>query len=593
MGNGGGWFITHGMVTMKKFRGISASPGIAIGRIFLYLDEKLKVPRYDILPDDLENEIDRFKQASSRAVEEIKALQKEATEQELGEESRFLDSHILMLSDPEFISRIELNLKNYLKNVEWILYLTVKQVVKKLEAADSPYLRERTVDIHDVAKRVLSHLMFNERISLSDLQNDVIVVCHDLLPSDTIGMKREKVKGIAMNAGGKTSHTAILARAFQIPAVLGLSDITNHARSGERIIIDGDKGTVILDPDEATLAEYRGLLNEWYQHEKVLNLQNKLSCVTKDKKHIHLYANIEVPEEVESVIDHHADGIGLYRSEFLFLQSDGEASEERQFQAYSSVLKAMEGHGSVTIRTLDVGGDKLIPDISSIGEKNPILGWRSVRFCMGRKDIFKTQLRALLRASVFGKLRIMFPMISGADELDAILGVLEEVKEELMKENISFDASIPVGIMIEVPSAAVTSDLLSRKVDFFSIGTNDLIQYTIAVDRGNEKVAYLYEPFHPAVLRMIKMVIDNAKAADIPVSLCGELAGEPKAAALLLGLGLENYSMSSTSLPEIKKIIRSITVKEAEELSAAVLEMDSARIINAEITKWMENKFGK
>ncbi len=578
---------------MKKFKGISTSPGIAIGRIFLYLDEKLKVPRYDILPDDLEAEFDRFKEASSRATEEIKALQKNASERELVEESQFLESHILMLSDPEFLSSIERNLKSYLKNVEWILYLTVKQVVKKLESADSPYLRERTVDIHDVAKRVLSHLMFNERVSLSDLKNDVIIVCHDLLPSDTIGMKRERVKGIAMNAGGKTSHTAILARAFQIPAVLGLSDITDYARSAERIIVDGDNGVVILDPDKKTLAEYNEHLNEWHRHEKVINLQNKLACVTEDGKRINLYANIEVPEEVESVIEHHADGVGLYRSEFLFLQADGDATEEKQFNAYSHVLKSMKGKGSVTIRTLDVGGDKLIPDISVIGEKNPILGWRSVRFCMGRKDIFKTQLRALLRASVSGNLRIMFPMISGSDELDDILDVLEEVKKDLDKENVPFDRTIPVGIMIEVPSAAVTSDLLSKKVDFFSIGTNDLIQYTIAVDRGNEKVAYLYEPFHPAVLRMIKMVIDNANDAGIPVSLCGELAGEPKAAAVLLGLGLENYSMSSNSLPEIKKIIRSITMKEARKLSETVLGMDSAKEINRTITEWMEGKFGK
>ncbi len=578
---------------MKRFKGISTSPGIAIGRIFLYLDEKLKVPRYDILPDELEAEFNRFKQASLRAAEEIKALQKDATERELVEESRFLDSHILMLSDPEFLSSIERNLKSYLKNVEWILYLTVKQVVKKLENADSPYLRERTVDIHDVAKRVLSHLMFNERISLSDLQNDVVVVCHDLLPSDTIGMKRERVKGIAMNAGGKTSHTAILARAFQIPAVLGLSDITNYARSGEKIILDGDNGVVILDPDEKTLSEYNELLDEWHQHEKVINLQNKLPCVTEDGKRVYLYANIEVPEEVDSVIEHHADGVGLYRSEFLFLQADGDATEEKQFKAYSHVLKSMRGKGSVTIRTLDVGGDKLIPDISVIGEKNPILGWRSVRFCMGRKDIFKIQLRALLRASVFGELRIMFPMISGSDELDDIFDVFEEVKVELDRGNVPFDRDIPVGIMIEVPSAAVTSDLLSKKVDFFSIGTNDLIQYTIAVDRGNEKVAYLYEPFHPAVLRMIKMVIDNAHAAGIPVSLCGELAGEPKAAAVLLGLGLENYSMSSNSLPEIKKIIRAITLKEAQKLSETVLDMDSAAEINKTIAKWMEGKFGK
>ncbi len=577
---------------MKKYKGIPASPGIAIGRIFLYLDDKLKVPRYDIDIKDLDNELKRFREAVEKASNEIKLLKKEAARRELDEESRFLDAHILMLSDPDFNKEIEKNLNQHLKNIEWILFLTVKKFVKTLEASDDLYLRERTIDIYDVAKRVFNHLMFKERISLSDLDRDIVLVTHDLLPSDTIVMRKDKVKGIAMNAGGKTSHTAILARAFQIPAVLGLSDITDYARSGDRIIIDGNKGVVILDPDEETLKNYRVLLDEWTEYELALNRQNKLPCVTEDGKHIHLYANIEVPEETEAVIDHHADGIGLYRSEFIFLQSDKDASEEEQFEAYSKVLKAMEGHGSVTIRTLDVGGDKLIPDIKAVDEKNPILGWRSVRFCMSRRDVFKTQLRALLRASVYGKLKIMFPMVSGVDELSDIFAVLEEVKDDLTRDNIPFSDEIPIGIMIEVPSAAVTSDLLAKKVDFFSIGTNDLIQYTIAVDRGNEKVAYLYEPFHPAVLRLIKTVIDNANEAHIPVSLCGELAGEPEAAVVLLGLGLENFSMSSNSLPEIKKIIRSLTMDEARDLAGRILEMDSSKEINAFIEEWMVKKFG-
>lgn len=573
---------------MKEFIGIAASPGIAIGKVYLYLDEKLKVPRYDITADDFEEELCRFREASNLAIEEIKALQNKASEHELAGESRFLDSHILMLSDPEFIKKIELNLNNYLKNIEWVLFVTVKQVIKKIETARSPYLRERTSDIHDAAKRVMSHLMFKERVSLSDLRNNVVIVCNELLPSDTIGMRREKVKGIAMNAGGSTSHTAILARAFQIPAVLGLSDITRYARSTQKIIIDGDKGRVIIDPDEETLLKYEVLLNDWHSHEKIINLQNDLQCVTKDGKRIFMYSNIEVPEEAESVIQHHSDGIGLYRSEFLFLESDEEATEEKQFAAYSRVLKEMAGNGYVTIRTLDVGGDKLIPYISSLEEKNPILGWRSIRFCMGRQDVFRTQIRALLRSSVFGDLRIMFPMVSGADELDGILLLFESVKEELRKEAIAFNEDIPVGIMIEVPSAAVTSDILARKVDFFSIGTNDLIQYTIAVDRGNENVAYLYDPFHPAILRLIKLVIENANKAGIPVSLCGELAGEPKAAVLLLGLGLEKFSMTSTSIPEIKKIIRSVTMNDAQKLVKKVLDMDSSEEINKYITWWMD-----
>lgn len=576
---------------MKKLRGISASPGIAIGRIFLYLDDKLKVPQYDIHPDDLGNELLRFRAAVEKAADEIKMLKIEAAKREIDKESRFLDAHILMLSDPDFNSQIEQNLNTHLKNVEWILFLTVKKFITSLESAEDLYLRERTIDMYDVAKRVFNHLMFKERISLSDLNMRVVLVTHDLLPSDTIMMRKEKVKGIAMNAGGKTSHTAILARAFQIPAVLGLSNITDYARSGDRIIVDGNKGLVILDPDKETLSKYKSLLNEWNAYEIALNKQNKLPCVTKDGKHIRLHANIEVPEEIEAVIEHHADGIGLYRSEFIFLQNENEPDEEEQYEAYSSVIKAMKGHGTVTIRTLDVGGDKLIPDIEAIDEKNPILGWRSVRFCMSRIDIFKTQLRALLRASVYGDLRIMFPMVSGTDELEDILAVFEGVKDDLKREGIPFREDIPVGIMIEVPSAAVTSDSLAKKADFFSIGTNDLIQYTIAVDRGNEKVAYLYQPFHPAVLRLIKSVIDNAAAAGIPVSLCGELAGEPKAAVVLLGLGLEDFSMSSNRISEVKRIIRDVTLDDAKELAERVLEMDSAKEINTYVEKWMDEKF--
>lgn len=575
---------------MKMLKGVSASPGIAIGRIYLYLDENYKVPQYDVKLNDLPGEMTRYRAAVKKASEEIDILKVEAAKRNLDKESGFLDAHILMLNDPEFDNLIEENLNKYLKNIEWILFFTVKKFINALESAEDPYLRERSIDMYDVAKRVFNHLMLKERTSLPDLKMQVVLVSNDLLPSDTVMMRKDKVKGIALNGGGKTSHTAILARAFQIPAVLGLSNITDYARSGGRIIVDGNKGLVIVDPDKDTVKKYRKLLDQWTLYELSLNKQNKLPCVTKDGKHIHLHANIEMPEEIDSVIEHHADEVGLFRSEFIFMQSGFEPTEDEQFQAYAKVLKAMKEHGAVIIRTIDVGGDKLIPEIDVTEERNPLLGWRSIRFCMERKDIFKTQLRALLRASVFGKLRIMFPMVSGVDELDNLYTILQEVKVDLERKKVPFDKDIPVGIMIEVPSAAITSDILAKKVDFFSIGTNDLTQYTIAVDRGNEKVAYLYDPFHPAVLRMIKTVIENANKANIPVGLCGELAGEPRAAVVLLGLGLEHFSMAASSIAEVKKVIRKIRMDEAEELAEKVLNLESAGEINKLVQKWMEEK---
>lgn len=394
-----------------------------------------------------------------------------------------------------------------------------------------------------------------------------------------------------MDAGGKTSHTAILARSFEIPAVLGLSSISSSAATGDTIIIDGTSGVVLLKPDQRTLAAYEKRIRAWQRREVELLTLNELPAETRDGKRIVLKANIEVPEETESAIAHGAEGIGLYRSEFLFLQPGGYSSEDVQYDAYARVLKAMAPYGEVTIRTLDVGGDKVIPGMAGLDEKNPILGWRAVRFCLSRKDLFRTQLRAMLRASVHGRLRIMFPMISGIEELENVLALLDECRQQLREESIPFAEDIPVGIMIEVPSAALTADILARKVDFFSIGTNDLIQYTIAVDRGNEKIAYLYEPFHPGVLRLLKRIIEDAHNAGIPVAMCGEVAGDPYAAVILLGFGLDVFSMSSFGIPEVKKIIRSVSMSEAEELVGTIMEMKSYKEIDSYVRSWMNERF--
>jgi phosphoenolpyruvate-protein phosphotransferase (PTS system enzyme I) len=575
---------------MKTLKGISAAPGIAIGKVYVYLDDAIRVPKYTISPDDVAYERDRFDQAATRAVDELERLKHTSTS-EMGEErSGFLDSHILMVRDPEFQTQVFDRLDSELKNVEWILLQVIEELVERLDGSSDAYLRERTLDIHDVSRRVLNHLLFRERISLADLSDEVILVTHNLLPSDALSMNKSMVKGIAMDEGGKTSHTAILARAFEIPAVLGLSDITAYISTGDDIIVDGNTGVVVLKPDAETSARYSVTSREWHEREIGLLTLNTLPAETTDGKLIRLMANIEVPEETDSVKAHGADGIGLYRSEFLFLKPGGLATEEEQYRAYSSVLESM-GDLTVTIRTLDLGGDKISPAMQPVSERNPILGWRAIRYCLSQRPMFLGQLRALLRASVHGNLQIMFPMISGVEELDAAFEALDEARGSLDGEGIKYADSIPIGIMIETPSAALTSDILARKVDFFSIGTNDLIQYTIAVDRGNERIAYLYEPFHPGVLRLIKLIIDQAHQAGIPVSMCGEMAGDPLATVMLLGLGLDAYSMSAFTIPEIKQIIRSVSVREAKELVETVSDMGSVRDIDQFVQQWTHDRF--
>ena len=575
---------------MNILKGIPGAPGIAMGKAYIFLDDVIRVPKYTIAKDDVSQEQERFDLAALRATGELERL-KSGGSAEIGEErERILDAHILMIRDPEFQKQIFTKLEEQLKNVEWVLRQAIEELVERLDASSDAYLRERTLDIHDVSRRVLNHLMFRERLSLGDLTEEVIVIAHNLMPSDALGMNTNMVKGIAMDEGGKTSHTAILARAFEIPAVLGLSDISEHIGSGDDIIVDGNKGIVIVRPDAETQQRYLSRSREWHEREEELLTLNSLPAETTDGKLIHLMANIEMAEETESVLSHGADGVGLYRSEFLFLRPSGTATEDEQYEAYSTVVKEMKGR-PVTIRTLDLGGDKVNQTMHHVSERNPILGWRAIRFCLAQRPLFLDQLRALLRASVFGDLRIMFPMISGIDELEATYEVVDEAKGSLRKDGIEYADTIPIGIMIETPSAALTSDILAKRADFFSIGTNDLIQYTIAVDRGNERIAYLYEPFHPAVLRLIRMVIENAHAEGIPVSLCGEMAGDPLAAVILLGLGLDVFSMSAFTIPEIKQIIRGVGIADAEKLVATISEMKSNAEIDAYTQHWMHERF--
>lgn len=559
---------------MKKLKGIPVSYGIADGTAFLHTDEDLVVPNYAILPEQKDAEWQRFLEALCRARDDITELRDRAREEMGNEQAAIFDSHLLMLEDPDLLESLETQLEASLRNIESIVSRVEQELSAKMAASDDAYMRERSLDIRDVAHRLIGHLLKKEHFSLSDIQTPCILVAHNLLPSDIISMNRKAVRGIVMDQGGRTSHTAILARAFGIPAVLGLGNVTRTVIQGQELIVDGGAGTLIVSPDEETKRALLALRQEEERRLASLRAAAEKPALTIDGHRYAVKANIEVPEEADSVKEYGAEGIGLFRSEFLFLTPHAVPSEDEQYRAYKKVLEAMDGK-PVTIRTLDIGGDKVMPELDAADEKNPLLGWRAIRFCLANESIFRSQLRAILRASSHGSAKIMFPMISGPSELDAALAALDEAKASLDAQGIEYDARMPVGIMIEVPSAALSADRLAKKVDFFSIGTNDLIQYTIAVDRGNERVAYLHEPFHIAVLRLIKMTIDAGHAAGITVGMCGEMAADPLAALLLVGLGLDEFSMSARGIPEVKKIISSIEKRSAAQVAERVMGMTS------------------
>ena len=576
---------------METIKGISASPGIYIGTIFLYVEESVNIPKYKIKQDEVGIEYTRFLGAVKKAIEEIELLKGLANDSMGEKEILLLDSHILMLSDPDFAKQISDALSETLINAEWALFETIELLIEKLKSSDNTYFKERANDLKDVAKRVLNNLMFMDRFNLSNLEGRHIIAAHDILPSDAITMDKKRVKGLILDAGGKTSHTAIIARSFEIPAVVGLSDITKRVRGGDIVIIDGNNGIVVIDPDLETLSEYREKIEEKKKTDNQLKRYFKKDAVTTDGRRIIIKANIEVPEEIKSVKENNSDGVGLFRSEFLLLQSEYYKNEEKQYEVYKNVLEEMDGN-PVTIRTRDIGGDKTLPGFDQHNEKNPLLGWRGIRFCLTNRETFKRQLRALYRASVFGNLRIMFPMISGPEELDCVYEIIAEVKKTLKKEGFKYRDDVPLGIMIEVPAAVLSAEFLAKKVDFFSIGTNDLIQYTIAIDRGNEKIAYLYQPSHPAIVRMIKMTCDAAKKAGIPVGICGEMGGDPTATVVLLGLGIDEMSMSVSSIPIVKKIIRNVSFKEAENVVEQIMKIGSGTEITKYLEKWYNERFG-
>ncbi len=571
---------------MKTLKGIAASPGVAIGKVLMLDSEEMSIPRKEIKDSMIPKEIARFEEALTKTRAEILSI-RDKISQEIGKEhGDIFNAHLLVIEDRALVEEVIGKIKKEKLTCDYIFSQVLKKYVKSFLKIDDEYLRERVSDINDVGRRVMRHLVGWQRASLSDLQEKVIVVAYDISPSDTAMMNRKNVIGFATDIGGRTSHTAIMAKSLEIPAVVGLESVTRQVRDGDKVIIDGVNGIILVNPGAAEIQKYREQIVHYEEINKSLKKLKGLLCITKDGRRIELSANIELPDEIVSVISHGADGIGLYRTEFLYMNRVGLPSEEQQYYAYKKVIQKITPK-PVIIRTFDLGGDKFLSHLDMPHEMNPFLGWRAIRFCLARPDIFKVQLKAILRASAHGKLRLMYPMISGITELKQANKMLHEAKVELRSKKIPFDERMEVGAMIEIPSAALTCDVLAPEVDFFSIGTNDLIQYALAVDRINEKIAYLYEPAHPAILRLIKTIIETGHAKNIWVGMCGEMAGDPILTPVLLGLGLDEISTSPLLLPEIKKIIRSMSYDAAKEIARHVLTLSTG----AEVVQYLKSLY--
>jgi phosphoenolpyruvate-protein phosphotransferase (PTS system enzyme I) len=563
--------------------GIPASPGVAHGTALVYLQKQLDIPSFDLEESAVDQEIERLDHAILETRSEITSVRNKVAES-LGEgEAAIFDAHLMVLEDNALISEVIAEVRSSKKNVEHCYNNVAQRYISFFSSMEDEYLKERVSDIRDVTRRLLHNLIGMTKVDLGHIPHDSIVISEDITPSDTADMDRNKLLGFATDVGGKTSHSVIMARSLGIPAVVGLRDATQRIKSGDQILLDGHEGVIVINPSEERLYRYGKLANERRKLDAIYQTAISQPSETKDGAPIQLMANIEGTQDMEHALAMNADGVGLFRTEGIFLRHHGYPPEAVQYEEYAAVAKAA-GKNPVIIRTLDVGGDKTIGD-ETVKEDNSFMGFRAIRFCLENITIFKTQLRAILRASAHGNVKLMYPMISGLPELHRANEVLESVKAELREEGQAFDEAIEVGAMVEVPSAAVIVDLLAAETDFLSIGTNDLIQYLMAVDRLNDRVAHLYDPAHPAVLRTLQAIIDGGRKANIPVSVCGEIAGDPIFAALLVGMGADSLSLTANSLPEVKYLIRLMDSQDAKVLVKKALQSNSS----IEILELLEN----
>jgi phosphotransferase system enzyme I (PtsI) len=572
-------------------KGIGVSPGIVIGKAYLYDRLDAQVPFYKLSDPSLVNtEIQRFQKALRESEKQLLELKSSLSDLGGGMDPLYIiDVHIMILKDRKFVNQTIQNIRKMTVNAEWAVRMTIDKYREIFDRMEDDYLRGRISDIQYAGQRILANLAGKKR-AVIDRGERIVIIAADLSPADTAQMKLDRVLGLATDIGGKTSHTAIVARSLEIPAVVGLVSVTRDVRTNDDIIVDGSAGVVIVHPDPEVRRRYEEKKRLYKDALDDLLDQARLPAVTKDHHRVEIGGNIEFVEEIPSAIAHGADGIGLYRTEFIYINREELPSEEDHLANYRSVI-GVEGLSWSTIRTFDLGGDKFYPDKKTSRELNPQLGLRAIRFCLKEVELFKVQLRGILRASAEGKLRVMFPMISGIEEIRAAKRIFFEVKEELLAKGESVGEDIEIGIMIEVPSAVIVAEELAKEVDFFSIGTNDLIQYVLAIDRINEQVTYLYEPLHPAVLRLIKQVVDIGHRAGIRVAMCGEMAGEPVYTMILLGLELDELSMNPLAIPRVKKIIRGSTLKESKALLKKVMTFSSSAEIRAFVDAVMRKRF--
>jgi phosphotransferase system enzyme I (PtsI) len=578
-------------VKKNTYKGTPISPGIAIGKSLMLEKQHLSVFRMDLEEDQVESEIQRLQEAIQKARSQITLL-KEQLSDRLGKEHGYImDAQLMMLSDKLLIDDTIQLIRKEKVNAEWALNETAAKLTSVFDNMKDEYFKERVTDVEDVIHRLQANLAQINVHDLTQVDEDVIILSYQMTPSDIVELQNTRVVGFATRLGGKTSHTAIIARSLKTPAITGIPDIDEIAKSGQMLIVDGHEGIIIVDPTTTQLREYENKKHYYEEHARTMLTQKELPALTKDGRKIVVQANIELPEELETAIRSGAQGIGIYRSEFLYLSNpDRLPTEEEHFAVYKNVAEKVYPHSAI-VRTADLGAEKFTPAMGMEHEPNPALGIRGIRFCLQRKEMFKTQLRALLRASIYGRLKIMFPMISDLSELREAKAVLEEAKEELRLLKIDFNENVAVGIMIEVPSAALAADLLAPEVDFFSLGTNDLIQYILAIDRNNDHLSYLYDPLHPAIIRIMKYVVEKAHEVGVKVGLCGEVASDPQNLIVLLGLGLDELSMNPVSVPLIKHMVRSLNYSDARDVFEHCLGLATAQEVNEYILEKVNQFF--